>query len=141
MQVGNGLSIPVYWVDRLVSVGEHGYTGVVAPHAATARWVYTCPAAKKAVVVPSLLTIQRVTAAAPVGRVRAFLTVNIQGGGELSAGEVSMLKNAIGDQVQSQIFDSFYLQAGDKLTLWTEDLSTGGTVYFAGSMLANEFST
>jgi hypothetical protein len=111
--------------------GSHvilGYEGVgIGPHAAALRDTYSIPANFQAKVTNIGLTVVRKTAAAPVGAVRAYVYHNSTAG-TYKIQVAELLKNAIGDDANVHIGEGLWLAPNDLIALYTEDLSTGGTI-------------
>lgn len=126
--------------DRNPLIGGATFDGpAVAPHALTQRATYTVPAGRSAFVY-SMLSMLRTAVAAPVGMHRVFsLAENIAGVPGIIAQQISSANAALGTAAQSFPPVRPLLRAGQSISAYTEDLSTGGAVSFVASLLWEEF--
>ncbi len=114
--------------DRAPSTVRLNYEGVgIAPHASVNRWSYTVPAARKAHIQGIQLLIVRVTAAAPVGRINAWMRTP-DGAGASGTFYAILWKNAVGDEASFVLGSGVVILAGEQIQAATVDGSTGGTV-------------
>lgn len=110
----------------------------VAPHAFTDRNTYTVPAGKRALLTSATIALQRVTAAAPIGRYQSTIYVTLNA----ASADVTRLlavDNTVNFLNQMSLGLQVWLAAGDTVKWATEDLSTGGTVSYWGSFTYTEF--
>lgn len=107
----------------------------VAPHGDTQRASYTCPAGKKAQV-SIFMSIARATAAAPAALVRIGAT--LVGLGYVAHAQISN-DNAVGARDSCNVAFAVILDAGDEISINTQDSSTGGTIDYLGTLLIREF--
>lgn len=110
-----------------------------APHADTARWSYTNPAAKKCAVSHLTAFMQRVSAAAPVGLARSYITYTPSGGAavEILMAEINL--NTIEPGALLACGSQMVLFPGDTLIGRTADASTGGTINYGSAFMGVEF--
>lgn len=120
------------WYDRNPASKADIWTGAgVAPHAATTRKTYTCPAGKKAMVEVLELSVIRETAATTVGTAQAYVTITPSGGSAIVCIAAWIRTNTVADRNDAFLGASMLLFPGDRIDLMTLDLSTGGTcAYF-----------
>lgn len=116
----------------------YGANGVT-PHAQTVRASYTVPAGRKAVVEASFCQMYRDNVAAPVNIVTASLYYTKSGGAAQQVLNAFSGNNTLwsGDHVYEGW--SLRLFAGDAITLYTSDASTGGTNTFNLFARATEY--
>lgn len=119
-----------------VSIGWIG--NGIAPHANTSRVSYTVPAGKRALIQACLGTTIRDTVAAPIGRFGLFVERD-DGVSPDTILSLTSLANTIGANNQLSYADQSYMKAGDIVTIWTGDLSTGGTVSYFAHVSITEF--
>lgn len=126
----------VDWHDRNLSVTQIQYVANgVGPHGLTLRATYTCPSGRKASLVAASVIVLRVTAAAPVGIVDAFVLP----GGTARLPHAHFLDNNVGAYYQNTIGFLGILSAGEIVRIYTADGSTGGTLDYRIDCLINEF--
>lgn len=106
----------------------------VAPHTATNVWTYTVPAGRKASVEAGSNSVERVTAAAPVGAVQSWL-----GGAPPYADFISTLLNNVGSRIDHVLAGAVLLVAGNTFSGGSFDGSTGGTVMYVQTFQGTEF--
>ena len=126
------------WYQTNYDMFEEAYSGDgVAPHATTSRNTYTVPANRLAIVSNVHVSMCRATAASTVARFRAAIDVN----GDANLIMVWSRDNTIGPGYTEQLGETAILEAGDLLTQFTQDLSTGGTVDYRQGYIVAEFDT
>jgi len=123
---------PVQKVYRLQELAQ-------SPHTLTKKKEYVCPSGKKAMVEFLSLHICRVTAASSAGIVQAYWALQPSGESSTLFMACRMRKNNVGDSETVNAGTSLMLLAGDKLQLYTEDTSTGGTCDYVAGYKITEF--
>lgn len=119
-----------------VSIGFIG--NGVAPHANTSRASYTVPAGKRALIQACLGSVMRDTVGAPVGRYGLFVERD-DGVTPDTILSLTSLANTVGAYNSLSYADQSYMKAGDIVTIYTGDLSTGGTVSYFAHVSITEF--
>lgn len=115
------------WIDRNPIVSALVYNGQnVAPHALNERWGYTCPAGKRAHIELISINLMRTAVATTPNLAQAWVQIDdmtVQAG----FGQCMVLGNVVGNE-QHQTFGQFgWLTAGQSVSAYTADPSTGGT--------------
>lgn len=127
------------WYDRNAAPQPKTYAANnVAPHVATQRWSYTVPSGKKAWLESLFLFVIRQTAATAAGRSGCAITVT------QDALMVNLLNNEFTDNTVNHLKDMFatnfgILVAGNVVTGWTFDESTGGTMGYTIAAKLTQF--
>lgn len=114
----------------------------IAPHAAVARWTYTVPASRIAMVTAAYCRVIRQTAATTAGFAMAYIDRETVATARLV--EAIILTNGIGDKDKANVGWGSILKAGEKLIGSTLDLSSGttpGTCSYVVSAMIMEFDT
>lgn len=106
----------------------------VAPHADVERDTYTCPNNKKAQIDIVQLQVERVTAAAPVGKFGVYVLVS---GDELA--KCFSRNNTAGGGRTVDVGSSIVIGAGTVVSIRSFDGSTGGTVDYDAQVNITEF--
>lgn len=111
----------------------------VGPHGVTQRFTRTIPAGQRAVLQAAFLNIIRLTAAAPVGLVQAYVIATIQ---SVTTKPLNlwMLTNGVGDTQHESWSGELYLNAGDQIAGFTTDAGTGGTLNYSVFATSTEFA-
>jgi len=114
------------WFDRNPALQISGWgSDSVSPHGLTQRFSYTVPSGKKALITLMNVSIMRVLA----GTTADIAQINIQ----LQAQVIILLEiksNTIGDGRYVGVGTLSLLNAGQTLTGYTFDSSTGGTIAY-----------
>ena len=112
------------WYDRDPSMQSAFYQGAdIAPHAATARDIYTVPQGKKARIMSVYAQIIRITAAGAVGK--AFAAVAYTSGTIMT---LELFNNTVGVHALDSMSECGILLENEALGITTIDGSTGGTL-------------
>jgi hypothetical protein len=128
------------WYDRNpLSKGFSYALDGVAPHGNTARWTYTVPAGRKALIEAATCEIMRQTAAAPVGLYYAEIIANLNDASFPRFINVISLDNTVGGRAGQSLNCATILQAGEIITGQTGDPSTAGTVAYRLTCKLTEF--
>jgi hypothetical protein len=116
------------------------YVGAdIAPHTQATRFTYTVPTGKKAFVEMLQTRVQRSTAASAASRVIAWIGYQPSGGsGSLMSYSV-INTNGVGDKDANIVGQSIVMNAGDTLTGYTSDGSTGGACDYMLNYKITEF--
>ena len=126
--------------DRTPLSGAIGYVAAaIAPHAFVERASYTVPANRKAVVTAASLTAMRQTVAGTSGLVGVELIITPSGGSSVRAFYIPLLSNTAGDYASKEIPVNIYLVEGDEIAIYTNDVSTTGTIHYAAGIMYTEF--
>lgn len=134
-------SRPQYY-DRSPAQNAFQYVAAtIAPHATTARFTYTVPANRKAMI--GFLTIEamRDGAAGAAGAAGANITITPSGSSAKDILDVRQINNNVGTPIDAAVSGNAILLAGDAFTGNTFDLSTGGTYTYALGAQAIEFDS
>jgi len=110
-----------------------GGTGI-APHGTTARWTYTVPVNKKALVSSLFIKVKRRAAAGPASY--PAITINLDGNLYLGVG---IFENTVSAKEEASMYGQLYMTAGQVIEMNTSDGSTGGTVDYEGYSVITEF--
>jgi len=129
------------WYDRNPVVAGHSYFAVTGPHTYTTRFTYTVPAGKKAMVEVMHANVKRVTAPTTGGYAGIYFAFTPSGGTLtiILRAELTSADAAAKDKESASIGSSMTLKAGDTIDAATQDLSTGGTIYYGIDMKITEF--
>lgn len=106
----------------------------VAPHASTQRWTYTVPTGRKAYLSVARVALFRNAAAAPVGNVEDYMVWQ-----NVYPAQLEFFNNAAGAYLTDHIPHSIIMLAGQNITAFSSDASTGGTVSHWIDAAAMEF--
>ncbi len=111
----------------------------IAPHGLTQRWIYTVPAAKKAIVESLYTMLGRSVVGAPGAM--AFARIQLTPSGVASAiiSESRIYTNVVGDKWIVSLACNLLMCAGDVMSGITIDQSTGGTFSYIITMKATQF--
>ncbi len=128
-----------YYDRAPLTISKSGSSNGAAPHAATQRWTYTVPSARKLLIELLSLTQIRLTVAAPVGLWQNGIqyTPNLQGIATIWV-HIS-LGNNIGDKDHLATGLGMTLLPGDVINQVDTDTSTGGTTTQQSGMKGTEF--
>lgn len=139
MRIGypTGLAKQFYQANAITRALGSNVTGF-APHVFTDRNTYTVPAGKRALLTSATIAIQRVTAAAPIGRYQNTIYVTLNAAAA-DVCRIIAIDNTVNFINQMSLGLQVWLAAGDTIKWATEDLSTGGTVSYWGSFTYTEF--
>lgn len=128
------------WYDRTPATKGKSYgASGVAPHVATQRWTYTVPANRKAMLESAQIVQMRETAAGPVGRSSSYIATTTSDAVSAVAAYAVMILNAVGNPIADSKPLQAVLIAGDVVSGNTEDLSTGGTVFYQCNAKLTEY--
>lgn len=111
------------------------YDAIVAPHAVTTRWTYTCPAGKVARVKRFAGRLLRITAAATLGAPQVVILYN----GASDAFNLALFDNAISGMVTESDAPGLLLLPGETIGAKSVDTSTGGTVWYNVLAVIDEY--
>lgn len=129
------------YFDRNPLIATQFYNQAIAPAASTQRWAYTVPGGRKAYLESLFLQIRRTALATntPPSWVNVSSSYIPSGASGLVIARIAIATNVLNAMEQATMNNFGLLLAGDQVTLATEDLGTGGTISFIGSMKASEF--
>lgn len=130
------------WYDRHPISKVQSYNGSdIAPHSATQRTTYTCPAGKKAIVELLALSIERVTVATTPLSAMAYVIIAPGGTGSnaILFARLEEVDNSLKDKDRAIAGSSIALNAGDILSSFTIDASTGGLISYNIGLKYTEF--
>jgi len=119
---------PAYY-DRNSASNTQEYVATVAPHAGTNRFSYTVASGKKMQLEFALAAMYRATAAAAVGQYSAIVFVQV-GTNTPRIAYIDSVKNTVDKTEQTTSLGSVTIYAGESLSGYTSDGSTGGTVQY-----------
>jgi hypothetical protein len=122
-------------VQKQVSYAAAG----VAPHSATSRATYTVTTGKKAIVTRCRVSLIRATASTTAGKASIYVTYAPSGG---TSGNIALAQHLVTTQgaADRDTIDGVHVMgAGDTLTIYTADGSTGGTVDYDAYITVLEF--
>ena len=118
---------PAYY-DRNATSGSIAYQGTsIAPHADTQRATVTLASGKRAFLEATSLIYIRATAATAATFVYASASLIPSGGTGVGYLLVPQINNTVGTVSNISLGGSLTIGAGDVLSLYTSDTSTGGT--------------
>jgi len=128
------------WYDRNPQIVWTIYHGIgIAPHTSTQRASYTVPTGKKASLEFISLFISRTTAPTTSGQVRSMATYT-PSGGSIGWALIAAFNSATVDFTdKANVGHAGALQAGDNLSIYTADASTGGTCEYRENIKVTEF--
>jgi len=130
---------PLYY-DRNPTTKDNNFDlQAVAPHAQTFRWTYTVPAGRKAYIVAVAARATRSTVAGTPGRFTVQSQLQKSGSGQAFNMYIDSIANTASAEVTDRGSGMVTLLAGDLAGQATSDLSTTGTVDYAGGMWTTEF--
>lgn len=112
----------------------------VAPHAATSRWTYTVPAAKRGLITILEASVVRDVAPTTAGLANAYIQLTPSGGAATFLLLASNAGGSVNDGRALALGCQLWLEAGDKLEALTSDASTGGSHQFVLTLAATEFT-
>jgi hypothetical protein len=135
---GEGLARAA-WYDRTAETKTVSFLLNAAPHGVTERINYTVSAGKRARVGYILLSMQRVTAASPVGNYGWSLYLTPNGAAQQPLDVFLVSDNTARPTPTRLVLPEFDLVAGDNITIKTSDGSTGGLVYWAFVVQVTEY--
>ncbi len=116
-----------------------GYdAGAVGPHINTQRAIYTCPAGRKAVITGLYNAVMRLTVAAPVAEYSGYFDITIGGSG-FKYCWITQNNNVAYVRVESVSSGLIWLNPADTIEYRTVDQSTGGAVFYKGTLVGVEF--
>jgi len=128
------------WYDRNPTNYAYAYFGIVAPHGATQRISYTVPSGKKAIVELLETYIKRVTAATAPDTAQAYWQGTLTGATNLLQNvELLSIENTPAQGMSKNMGATITVNAGEFLTLYTVDASTGGTIRYGSSIKLSVF--
>jgi len=128
------------WYDRNpVRLFQYYKGDGVAPHSSTLRWTYTVPAGKKAWVELLVNRVKRSGAATTPDAVLSQIYLTPYGGSISTLLYVFFNSNTLGAGDTIIVPASMMLGAGDVLSAYTQDASTGGLVDYLVSAKITEF--
>jgi hypothetical protein len=139
MQIGQAQVVRYEWYDRSLKTEGGHLANNIAPHAETVRATYTVPANRvaKIVISPSRVTIN--TAAAPASSRWLRYKLTHDDATTTDLGYISNKLNNVGDTYGHDGISEFMLVAGEKIELFTADLSTGGLTFYIGGFVVTEY--
>lgn len=127
--------------DRKIRLPRQMFFGDrLAPHSVTEQGSLVVGAGKAWQIHSLFIYIQRGTAASAVGDAVAFFTIQQVGESESNMGHLfhNTSNNAAHPSFNLPV--DFYLQEGDEVRFFTQDLSTGGELMFSSLMLFSEYN-
>ncbi len=133
----SGSSVPPILPGRVAI--SRVYEGKEAPHARTLRATYTVAANKRAILYHTRLFAFVETLPTAGELYRATVELNIAGGGAVVLDEINTDDLGRDIIMSGDTHLSMMLEAGDVLTLYTEDLSTGGRYVYSLNFFCLEF--
>lgn len=114
--------------------------GLVAPHGFTVRVTYTVPADRVAIVEFARTMEIRDGATATPARTNSGIQYTPNGGTATSVVVARYATGTLGDSKQDNLSHPLFMFAGDVLTLFSSDLSTGGTNAYDVTAVVLEFA-
>lgn len=128
------------WYDRNPISSIFEFVGSLAPHAKTYWWAYTVPKNKKAFAEAIMCRVNRATVAAPAVQAECGIEVQLLNNAALTGFlRLNLFGNTIDDHDTIIVGNSVMLQAGEKITGYTFDISTGGSVDYNLTCKITEF--
>ena len=118
-----------YFDRNAIETNGSFVSSALAPHAITARISYTVPVGKRAVITTLFVIVERATVGTTAFDAEASVYVNNQ---SLDRAICTVLNssNVVGVISQAAIGLQYYLKAGDGVTGYTQDSSTGGSCLY-----------
>lgn len=129
------------WYDRSPIHSLYTMANTFVPHATAERLIHTVSSDKSARVVLGNLSAIRRTAAAPVGNWEAYYSIEPGGAGEVIIQRLSSFDNTVNGRVDVGAMPELFVPPNTVIRLYTDDGSTGGSVYYHGSFHVFEFTT
>ena len=129
------------WYDRKPKTNLGTYSDAnIGPHAITERITYTCPEDRNGMIEMMNARATRKTAAAPVGTVAIWWTIQPQDGTERTIFHaVEFYDNNVGFNGKGALGVTVTLFSGDILRGKTRDAGTGGTLDYSMTQKITEF--
>ena len=115
-----------------------GHNSIEIPHAETLRDSYTVPRAKACTIIALSFNMARTFAYTSNGQASYIIKVKSSDGKTTELFRLAGFLVAVGDSLSASIPLNYPLRPFDVVTVYTEDLSTGGIVGFAGSVIIAE---
>jgi len=115
------------------------YSGIVAPHALTVRWIYDVPAGRQAVVELLTCITQRATVASAAVLADNYIKLTTAAGANILLVEAGINSVTVGVRVAHVVGTALTLYERDRLTGYTSDGSPDGTVAFIVGAKITEF--
>lgn len=106
-----------------------------APHGNTLRDSYTVPGGKRGVLINAESGVQRITAAGVLGLASCVFSLTLNGSGNILIARSMIYSNNVGEHVERIAQNTIALAAGDKVEVYTYDVSTGGTILHVANAL------
>lgn len=129
------------WYDRnLLATSNYYAAGNIAPHVFTRRTQYIVPAGRRAIVQNTVLEMD-INTVATTPSYREMLVYIVQSTGSIIVSFAYMTSNSntVGLIDRIATATHVFLLAGDRVEIWTSDLSTGGSMNYNGSVVITEF--
>ncbi len=135
MIIGQSRVVRPDWYDRSPKNVARAMDTVTSPHALILRTTYTVPANKRAFLHFFRQQMVRLTVAGTAAQCRILLSIP----GPYKPGYMNLIPTTVGESFQQIGAPQILLLAGETVEHWTEDLSTGGTVWMGLEWFASEF--
>lgn len=140
MQINSPSSSRAAWYDRNPAIIQETYNAnTVAPHTTTARWVYTVPSGRKALVEMFFVQAIRSTAAGTLGAQLGGIVLDAPTGTSYIQYREFFYDNTVWTNNTNVVTSSLALLAGNEFYSQTEDQSTGGDFNYVLTMKATEY--
>lgn len=124
-------------------VGKNNSYGFqsLAPHAATQRWSYTVPAAKRYQLSSLVCTLLRDSLAGTGGIAQTYIMYTPSGGAQGFLLAAVIDTNTVGAEQGLAVAASMVMTVGDLIAGFTTDASTTGTVLYGVSQAGTEYDS
>ena len=130
-----------HWHDRNPLVIFLYYNSIDAPAVNSTKWTYTVPKGRKCYIEYAACEMMRISVANPGGYAECNITFTPNKQIKNNILDAVLVTNNAGDSTNKDIGQTIILLAGDILTCETEDLSTGGQIFFFGCIKGTEFDS
>lgn len=125
------------WYDRAPTIKGAVYAATsVVPHGTTARWSYTVPASRKALIEAATAVMTRLAAASAPAEVLALVQIPAAPSYVVVA---QLYNNAASVSFNGQLAGAVILLAGNTLSALTADASPDGTMAYNLSFKGTEY--
>ena len=141
MIVTPGTAFGLPWYDRGLTsiIAEWGSTE--APHGLTQRLTYTVPAGYNFKVHTIWYYAQRMTVAAPVGRIDFMIFFDPAATAQKSLLSIESYDNVLNAVLIDKMFHDLWFAAGDTIIVYSGDGSTGGTILYRMGYFGSLYTT
>lgn len=140
MQLHNSNLARGHVFDRGFTIPDLRYEDTVAPHAETERILYTVPDGKILYIATIAIVMLSATAQTTTGNIAVTAKIRDTGDVEVSNGRVKEKITAIAVQFSQRLRVETYINEGFDLSILTEDVSIGGSVFFSINAYGNLFN-